>query len=391
MKPGISHTAAIKAIVHKDLREFARDRLWIMLTPLSLVFLVVTFWFLPDSVDETITVGVCPPELASMLTLLETGENLQTTGLDSRGLDIVTFADEEQLAAAVAGTGAGGGVPAVAIGLAFPTNFPLALATASVSGQPVTVLVFVDAAVPQVLARAVTSQIRELAFGLQAAAAGRNPLELLPVTLPDVQQMILGEDRIGDQVPIRAKMMPMLAILILIIEAVALAGLVAVEIEQRTVTAILVTPATSGDFLLAKSVTGAILALSQGVLFLLATGSFGGNWLLVLLLMLLGAVMMSAVGMIAGAAGNDFMTTLFCSLLLSVPLMIPAFSLLIPGSAATWVKFLPSFNLLQGMVDVVGYGHGWRACAPHLGLTLIWDLFLFSTALFILRRKLEAV
>ena len=50
--------AIIRAIVVKDLREFSRDRLWMVLTPLMLVFYVGILWLLPSTVDETINVGI---------------------------------------------------------------------------------------------------------------------------------------------------------------------------------------------------------------------------------------------------------------------------------------------------------------------------------------------
>ena len=36
--------AVVRAIVAKDLREFSRDRLWMVLTPLMLVFYVGLLW-----------------------------------------------------------------------------------------------------------------------------------------------------------------------------------------------------------------------------------------------------------------------------------------------------------------------------------------------------------
>ena len=131
--------------------------------------------------------------------------------------------------------------------------------------------------------------------------------------------------------------------------------------------------------------------MSQGLFFLLATWSLGGNWLLVSALLFLGAIMMSAVGMISGAAGRDFMGTLFYGLALIVPLMIPAFAVLFPGSASLWVRVLPSHGLIAGMIGVVGYGRGWSDVASHVGTTLAWDVVLFGAALLILKRKVETL
>ncbi len=377
-----SRAAIIWAIVLKDLREFSRDRLWIILTPLSLASLIAIFWLLPATVDESVTLGLHPAPMGHLFqTLVGDGEG------EARALKVVAFTDEKRLAAAVAGELEENDAQEVAIGIAFPDDFVGAVQ----SGKPTTVTVYVNAAVPEEIRRAVTSGVRELAYGLQAAMALKNPVDALPVTLPAAETIVVGEDRIGAQVPLREKLRPLMAIIMLVIEAMALAGLVAVEIERRTVTALLVTPATTGDVLAAKGITGAVLGSSQALVFLLATRSFGSHWWLVLILVVLGAAMMSAVGMIAGSAGKDFMSTLFGSIIFIVPLVIPAFATLFPGGTSTWIQWLPSHGLVAAMVDVVGYGRGVSEVAWHLGTTIGWVVVLFATAWLILKRRVVAL
>ena len=48
----------IVAIIRKDFREFSRNRFFVFMTLLVLVAYVAVFWFLPDSVDETVRIGV---------------------------------------------------------------------------------------------------------------------------------------------------------------------------------------------------------------------------------------------------------------------------------------------------------------------------------------------
>ena len=61
--------------------------------------------------------------------------------------------------------------------------------------------------------------------------------------------------------------------------------------------------------------------------------------------------MVSGVSMIAGAAGKDFIGTVFYGMLFMIPLMIPAFATIFPGSASAWVKVLPSYPMVQGVVN----------------------------------------
>jgi ABC-2 type transport system permease protein len=377
-----SRASIVRAIVWKDLREFSRDRVWMILTPTTIVFIILAFWLAPNKVNETITVGVFPPGLAQALESLGEGEEDEV-----RGIEFETFESQEQLAAAVAGELEGDNTKDVSIGIAFPENF----APAILLGERLSVSVYMDGAVSGWIADALSSAIHEIVYGMQAAAAGRNPAEALPVSMPDENTMILGEDRAGIQVPLREKIRPLMAIIILMVEAIALAGLVAIEIERRTVTALLVTPVKVSDVLAAKAITGAVMAVSQVFVFLLASRSFGDDWLLVTILMLIGAVMMSAVGMIAGSAGRDFMSTMFFGIVMITPLMIPAIAALYPGTAALWVKALPSHGLIEAMIGVLGYGRNWSDVAPYIGTSLAWCIGLFIVALVILKQRVEAL
>ena len=377
-----SRISIIRAIVAKDLREFSRDRLWMILTPVTMVFVILAFWVAPGKVDETITVGVYPPGLAQALEALGGGDEDE-----ARGIEFVKFESEERLAAVVEGDVEGPEAEGVSIGIAFPVEFPAAIP----GGERMKVSVYVDRGVPDWVTNAISSEIREIVYGMQAAAAGRDPIEALPVTMPDEKAMILGEERAGIQVPLREKIRPLMAMFILMVESIALAGLVAIEIERRTVIALLATPAKTSDFLAAKAFTGAILAVSQVLFFLIASKSFGENWLLVMILMLIGAVMMSAVGMISGAAGRDFVSTLFYGIAMITPLLIPALATLFPGSAALWVRLMPSHGLVEAMVGVIGYGRSWSDVASNIGTSLAWCLLMFGVALFVLRRRVEAL
>ncbi len=78
-------------------------------------------------------------------------------------------------------------------------------------------------------------------------------------------EILLGTDRAGDQVSIQETMRPMFVFFLLMVEMMALASLVATEIQQRTVTAILGYAASVTDVLVAKAILGTALAFSQAV------------------------------------------------------------------------------------------------------------------------------
>lgn len=365
-----SRGAIVAAIVRKDLTTFGRDRLWMVLTPLALVMFAVLFWLMPARVDETLVVGVHPPAVASALRLA-----VGLAEAEAEGFQIVTYANEADLAAAIAGTVDGDGARPL-VGLSLPIDV---LVRARL-GQPVTARVYADAGVPDEVRGAMTSAVRELV----ATVAGTP----LPVAWSTDDVEVLGVDRAGAQIPLRERMRPMLAFMVLLTESLALAGLVAIEVSQRTATALLATPARVVDVLAAKGIVGTLLAFAQAVLLLAVTRSFGVGWGALLLATLLGAMLMAAVGMLSGAAGRDFMGTLFTGMAFLLVLAVPAVAVLFPGSAAPWVVALPSYGLIQAMVGASAYGQGIGDLIAPLASAAAWVAVVFAAGWWVLGRKL---
>ena len=103
------------------------------------------------------------------------------------------------------------------------------------------------------------------------------------------------------------------------------------------------------------------------------------------------AAMMAAVGMIAGAAGQEFMTTMFLAVVLMVPMTVPTFAVLFPGSSSLWVQAMPSFGFTEALVELLGYGRAPGELLGHVLLSAAWALALSGVALWLLKRRMEAL
>ena len=364
-----SRAGIVGAIVAKDLLTFSRDKLWMVLTPIALVFIVTMYYLMPPRVDETLVIGVHPPAMAAALRLA------MGVGDDQVALTVVPFEDEAAMAAAVAGD-VPEGAPRPLIGVSLPIDLLLRARL----GQSTTARVYVDAAVPNEVRGAMTTAVREVA----ATAAGAP----LPVAWSADEFVVLGTDRAGAQIPLRERMRPMLAFMVLITESWGRAGRVAGGGSQRTATALLATPARTVDVLLAKGIVGTLLAFSQALLVLVVTRAFGPGWGVLLLATLLGAMLMAAIGMLTGAAGKDFIGTLFYGMVFLIVLMVPAIAQLFPGSAAPWIQALPSYGLVEAMTGSSVYGLGFGDLAGHLATAAVWTAVLFGLGWWVLGRKL---
>ena len=366
-----SRAGIVAAIVRKDLTTFGRDRLWMILTPFALLIFVGIYWLMPARVDETLVVGVHPPAMAAALKLA------MGVAADDPALTVVPFDDVEALAAAVADA------DAVPEGLERPLvgiSLPLDLLLRARLGQPATATVFVGTNVPAEVRSAMATAVREVA----ATAAGAP----LPVAWTADDVVVLGTDRAGAQVAVRERMRPLMAFVVLLTESLALASLVSVEVSHRTASALLATPARTVDVLLAKGLVGTLLAFAQALVLLIATSAFGPTWPVLLVAVLLGAMMMAGIGMLTGAAGHDFIGTLFYGMGFLLVLMVPAIGALFPGSAAAWVQVIPSYGLVEAMVGSSVYGLGFSDLAGPLLAAAGWVVVVFVLGWWALGRKL---
>jgi ABC-2 type transport system permease protein len=390
MSRPVSRWTIVAAIVRKDLVEYSRDRLWLLLTVLVLALAISLFWVLPGEVDESILLGVSGLDDPVVVLGGPAAED---------GLEVVPFASADDLARVVGGeahawlTGddtvvldEGSNQPRpegarqvdADIGIAFPAAF----LTATAAGEQTEVTVYVDGSVPEEIRTAMAGLVRELAFQV----AGHP----LPVEAPAQVLVVLGADRVGSQQSPREGFRPLFVFMVLLMELFAMASLIAKEIQERTVTAVLVTPAAVGDVLAAKGIAGALSGLAQAVVVLAAINSLGVHPSLLLTLLLLGSVMVAGTAMLAGSMGRDFMSTLFWGMAFMVPLLVPAFAALFPGTASPWIRALPSYPLVRGLVDVQGNGAGWADTLPQLGILAAWCTALFAAGWVVLKRKVQA-
>lgn len=351
----------ISAIFRKDLVAFSRDRFYVFITIIGLVAFVVLFWLLPDSVDETIHLGVTQTGLDEMLAPLVEAD---------QGLQITEFPSVADLTAAVEA-----GTDGIVAGMAFPADFIDAETRSTVD-------LYLTAEVPAEYGKMMEGLASQLGFLVKGAEP---PVDLATHTV------VLGVDRAGNQVSLQEQMRPLLAFFVLMVETFALASLVAIEVQLRTVTAVLVTPARARDFIAAKAILGTALALGEVLILMILIRGFVGDVPVLLAALLLGAVMVTGVGLLAGASGRDFIGVMFLSLAIMIPLMIPAFGALFPGTAATWIRALPTYGLVQAIVGVTTRGESWSDLGGSFAMLAAWCLVLFALGTMVLRRRVATL
>jgi ABC-2 type transport system permease protein len=171
---------------------------------------------------------------------------------------------------------------------------------------------------------------------------------------------------------------------LIVLMAVFLGGLmipatsVIVEKTQRTLNALLVTPASAGEVFLAKGTVGFAVALVMGVLMLIINRAFGVHPGLLVLVLAIGGVMAVTVGLLLGAYIKDF-TTLFAiwksgGVILFAPVVVYLF----PG-IPRWIAYLfPTYYFVQPLVDISQSGGGWPEVALNVIVLAALDVILVA-------------
>ncbi len=364
--PAPSTAGIVRAILAKDAVAFRRNRFLMLITILVLVVWGVLYQFLPKSVDETFSVGVVIEANALPPGFSFSAEDLESA--DETGVRVRSYPDQAALEAAVEQG------DDIAAGLVIPSGFVADVA----AGATPTVTLVVPAGLPDQYQTLLRSAVAEIGYALTGSA--------LPVDLA-TDTSIVGTDRVGDQLSLAEQMRPLLLIVVLLMEVFALATLVAGEIVERTAVAVLATPASARHLITAKMVFGTTMAFTEAVILGLMIGAFRTSAPLILVALLLGALVVTGLGLLAGSFGRDFMDTLILGMLVMIPLMVPAIAALFPGAGPDWVRVLPTYGVVEVVVGASKGTLSWADASLPLIVLATWGLVLGALGAFTLNRR----
>jgi ABC-type Na+ efflux pump permease subunit len=346
----------IRALVAKDLTLFFRNRFFAFITVAALLAYIVIYFLMPDDVDETLRIGFYMSEQPPAITELLAGEGLE-----------VYYADSEQdLKDAVLNA-------EVTAGYAFPDEFMTSL----VNEENPVIEVYFPADLPQEAKDIYILLLKELSFTMVG-----QPLNI------EFSEEIIGVDLVGQQIPLRDRMLPMIAVFILMIETMGLASLLSGEIEAKTLQALLITPLTVRSLFIGKGITGVGMAFVQALILVAITGGLNNQPVIVLIALLLGALLVTGIGFLLASAGGDLMGILAWGVLAILVLSLPAFGIIFPGTISNWVRAVPSYYLVDTINRALNYGISNSLAFYNLAILLVIDVIILWLGVVALRRKM---
>lgn len=351
------NTRVIKALLKKDFALFVSNRFYLLITVVGLVFYIGIYFILPSRLDEKLSLAMYALELPPAFSQLTEHE----------GAEIEFFSTEESLKQAVLK----GDYQAA---IALPPDI---LETWASGGKPLITVYYSSAAPPEVNA-AIVALVKELSY----AQTGQS-LNF------DTTEEILGPDMLGNQIALRDRMRPLLAVFILLVEILTLASLIAVEIEQGTARALLVTPMRTSDLFFAKGLVGVGLAFVQAILFMALVGGLSHQPLIILTTLIIGSIMVVGIGFLLASLSRDVTVVTGWGMLILIFLAIPAFGTVIPGLISDWARVIPSYYLTDTVSRVANYGAGWSDVGLNLVILAGFTAVVIWAGMLALRRRYQ--
>jgi len=347
----------IKALLKKDIALFMSNRFYMLITVIGLVFYIGIYFVLPSQTDEKFTMAMYAPVVPPAFTQLTENE----------GVDIKYFADEESLRQAVLE-----GDYQVAVAL------PPDIMETWAAGRKPQITVYYASAASSEIKVAIEVMVKEMSYAQTGQALNF-----------ETTDEILGPDMLGNQIALRDRMRPLLAVFILLVEILTLASLIALEIEQGTARALLVTPLRISELFAAKGLLGVGLAFGQSVLFMALVGGFQNQPLIILVTLILGSVMVVGIGFLLASLARDVNSVTGWGMLILILLAVPGFGTAIPGLISVWAKIVPSYYLTDTVNRVVNYGADWADIGVNMAAMVIFSALVVMAGMITLRRRYQ--
>lgn len=218
---------------------------------------------------------------------------------------------------------------------------------------------------------------------------------ILPVAISDLARELGGQEvpveiesvTLGDEVsiPWNERLMPFLVLMGVFFGGLMLPSTSLIEERQeKTLEALVISPASIGEIFIAKGVLGIVLSIFMGIAILLLNQVFVVHPLLLVMVLFLGAIMAVEFGLICGALIKDITTLFTIWKSGGIILFAPVFIYMFP-QIPEWIgRIFPTYYMLQPVVELSLRGGSWSDIAVNvfilIGLNVVIAFAVFLAA-----------
>lgn len=351
----------VRTLFLKDLKLYFRNRFFAYVTIVGMIIYVTLYTLMPNTVDENPTLAVYAPGIPQLF----------INFLNDNDIEIAALETDEALREAIINN-------QYVVGIVLDP----AAVSAILLGREAQVTVYFASDAPPEISDAMRTVLRVVFNQLSYSLSG-NPM---PVTF---NEQIVGPDMTGNQIPPRDRLLPLLAVMMLVLEMMGLGSLIADEVQKGTLNALLITPVTIPGLFIAKSLLGITLAFGQASVLMALTGNLTWEPLLVLCTLLLGALVVTGLAFLVASFSRDFLGVMSWSMLIIILMLLPSYGVVFPGVINNWAKIIPSYYMVDTIHQVVNFGASWGAVWGNLLVLLAMGIFFMGAGMVVMERKLR--
>jgi len=204
------------------------------------------------------------------------------------------------------------------------------------------------------------------------------------------EETILFETKVigTDKDPWKVRLVPFLTIFAVVVAGMIISASLIEEREKKTLNAVLVTPITPLEVIMAKALFGLFLGLILGTIILVLNGALTSGFLLVTLFLILGTTFTVALGLMAGVVMDNITDLITRIKIFGVILYFPALVIMFPQIPQWLGKFFPTYYFIDPIFSITQKGAGWSDVWWKAVILVVCDVIVLALAAKVLRRRM---
>ena len=204
------------------------------------------------------------------------------------------------------------------------------------------------------------------------------------------EETILFETKeIGtDEYPWKVRFIPFLTMIAVLVAGMIISASLIEEREKKTLDAVLVTPITPLEVIMAKALFGLFLGLILGIIILMLNGALTGGFLLIMLFLILGTTFTVALGLMAGVVMDNITDLITRIKIFGLILYFPALIIMFPQIPQWLGRFFPTYYFIDPIFSITQKGAGWSDVWWKAVILVVCDVIVLALATKVLRKRM---
>ncbi|MTI70020.1 MAG: ABC transporter permease [Firmicutes bacterium] len=192
------------------------------------------------------------------------------------------------------------------------------------------------------------------------------------------------------KIPFNDKMVPLMVLLEPVLMGfVMIAALIFIEKEQGTIEAYRVSPGNLSEYIASKVIVMMLYGLLSTLIITIGTVGFSGNIVMLLILVSLGSIVASNVGLIIASFFNNISQALIpvvlTSIVITTPVMLAFFA---PSFSPIYLKILPTYPLMFAIKEAIFPTGNTGLLLNTIGLFIVFSLVSYMITILSYKRNM---